>query len=105
MIRTAEEIALLEVGDLKTYNIQGNNTKVYFLCKRQPPENRHEAMEFAKVLAKNAGVSLLRYREAFSKDDDESKKHFDDFQARKNGAESTSPSPRKKARVVTPGLE
>ena len=30
MIRTAEEIALLEVGDLKTYNIQGNNTKVFW---------------------------------------------------------------------------
>ena len=32
-----------------------------------------------------------------------SKKHYDDFQARKNGAESPSPSPRKKARVDTPG--
>ena len=29
MIRTAEEIALLEVGDIKTYKIQGNNTKVF----------------------------------------------------------------------------
>ena len=28
MIRTAEEIALLEVGDVNTYKIQGNNTKV-----------------------------------------------------------------------------
>ena len=29
MIRTAEEIALLEVGNVKTYKIQGNNTKVF----------------------------------------------------------------------------
>ena len=29
MIKTAEEIALLEVGDVKTYKIQGNNTKVF----------------------------------------------------------------------------
>ena len=29
MIRTAEEIALLEGGDVKTYKIQGNNTKVF----------------------------------------------------------------------------
>ena len=28
MIRTAEEIAMLEVGDINTYKIQGNNTKV-----------------------------------------------------------------------------
>ena len=28
-------------------------------------------MEFAKVLAKNAGVSLPRYREAFLKENDE----------------------------------
>lgn len=30
MVRTAEEIALFDVGDIKTYKIQGNNTKV--LC-------------------------------------------------------------------------
>ena len=29
MIRTAEEIALLEVGDIKTYKVQDNNTKVF----------------------------------------------------------------------------
>ena len=32
MVRTAEEIALFDVGDIKTYKIQGNNTKVLF-CK------------------------------------------------------------------------
>ena len=44
-----------------------------------PPENPHEAMEFAKVLAKNAGVSLPRYREAFSKDDEERYTYFSVF--------------------------
>ena len=29
MIRTAEEIALLEVGDIKMYKVQDNNTKVF----------------------------------------------------------------------------
>ena len=31
MIKTAEEIALLEVGDVKTYKIPGNNTKVFLI--------------------------------------------------------------------------
>ena len=29
MIRTAEEIALLKVGDIKKYKVQDNNTKVF----------------------------------------------------------------------------
>lgn len=48
----------------------------------------------ASIFYKKNALSIFLYK----------KKHYDDFQARKDGGESTSPSPWKEVRLDTPGF-
>lgn len=97
MLRVAEEISTLELGHVETFIIPGNKSQVYFFKKKNIPEDRGEAMEFAKKLAA-IGLSLPKYQAAYTQANEESDKHNEDYENRKNGVPATS-SPRKRPRV------
>lgn len=97
MLRVVEEISTLELGHVETFIIPGNKSQVYFFKKKNIPEDRGEAMEFAKKLAA-IGLSLPKYQAAYTQANEESDKHNEDYENRKNGVPATS-SPRKRPRV------
>ncbi|KAJ7391981.1 hypothetical protein OS493_016289, partial [Desmophyllum pertusum] len=70
LLRTVDEMSQLHFGHIDNYTIPSNNSKVYFFCKRQPPQDPNETLVFARELA-TIGMSLPRYIDAYNMDNSE----------------------------------
>lgn len=98
MVRAADEMSLLQLGQVVTFTIPGNNSKVYFFCKQHPPSDTAEKLTLAKNLA-NIGMSLPKYIEAFETQDVESDRHKEEYTNRRNSTPQSSSTQRKRQRM------
>lgn len=95
MLKAVNDLSQLHFGHIENFTITSNNSKVYFLCKQAPPQDKDEALVFSRRLA-DIGMSLPRYIEAYETDDDESARHQGDYLQRKEGEKNGTPRKRQR---------
>lgn len=99
MQKVVNGLPTLHLGDVETYTIPGNKSQVHFWVKTAVPDSHDDVITFIQRLA-SIGVNLEAYRKAYEVDNEESDRHLQDYNFRKQMALSSpstcSPSKRQR---------
>ncbi|XP_067020068.1 uncharacterized protein [Acropora muricata] len=89
MAEITDGLAKLGLGKVETYTIPANKTQVHYFIKEETPQTPTDLPNFVSKLAR-VGIHLEAYENGYHIENQESKKHWEDYNNRRETNEATA---------------